>query len=46
MKQPEGEMPSALQHDILQIVGLPVFNGAFRQAEGITVADSSELIMA
>ncbi|WBO86675.1 hypothetical protein [Hymenobacter yonginensis] len=43
MKQSEGEIPSALQHDILEIERLPFFNGIFRQVESIAVEDSSEL---
>jgi hypothetical protein len=46
MEQPEGEMPAAFQHHILQIAGLPFFNGVFRQVEGIGVGQSGELTTA
>jgi hypothetical protein len=42
MEQPESEMPPALQH-LLQIAGLPFFNGVFRFVEGIAIGEGDEL---
>ena len=39
MEQPNGEIPAALQHLLLQITGLPLFTGVFRLADSIAVGE-------
>ena len=43
LEQPEGEMPAALQHLLLQITGLPQFTGVFRQVTSIIVGEDDEM---
>ncbi|WP_167856581.1 hypothetical protein [Hymenobacter metallicola] len=43
MKQPKGIMPTTIRQQILQLVGLPLFNGVFQQVEEIDVGEGDEL---
>jgi len=45
MEQPEGKISAALQHLLLQITELPLFNGVFRLADSIAVEEDDEITM-
>lgn len=42
MEQPDGEIPAALPHLLLQITGLPLFTGVFR-LEDITLKEEGKM---